>query len=99
VPPTVSDDDRHRNHPGYLHPSDVSALHAVWAGVANGEQQRRALEAVHKIAGTGDLSYRPDDHGGDRDTAFAEGKRHVGLQMQKFIVHHARYLDSKKPSG
>ena len=82
-----------RGLPGVLHPSDVSALFAVSQGVANEGQQKRAIGAIHKIASTGDMSYRPDDLGGDRDTAFAEGKRYVGLQMLKLINNHAAYLN------
>ena len=81
-----------RHLPGVLHPSDVAALFAVSQGVANEDQQKRAIGAIHKIAQTGDMSYRPDDMGGDRDTAFAEGKRYVGLQMAKLINHHAAYI-------
>lgn len=57
-------------------------MQAVMAGRASEEQQRRAMTfIVHQICGTYDLSYRPTS---DRDTAFAEGKRFVGLQCVKF---------------
>lgn len=36
-----------------------------------------------RVCGVGELSYRSDAIGGDRDTAFAEGMRFVGLQLQK----------------
>lgn len=78
--------------PGVLRKADVSALFAVSQGVANEDQQKRAIVAIHRIAVTGDLEYRPDDLGGDRDSAFAGGKRYVGLQLNKLITHHARYL-------
>lgn len=92
MPLLVSDEDQHRGAPGVLHPSDVRALSAVWSGTGDADQQRRALIAVHKIAQTSDMSYRPNDHGGERDSIFAEGKRFVGLQMQKFIDHHAKFI-------
>lgn len=40
---------------------------------------------MYRIACVDDLSFRSDDHGGERDAAFAEGKRYVGLQMKKII--------------
>lgn len=73
--------------PGTLNQADIVALHAVWNGEANPDQQKRALRVVVKqIAQAGDLSYRPDGMGGERDTAFAEGKRFVGLAILKAAV-------------
>lgn len=70
--------------PGTLNQADIVALQAAWNGEATGEQQKRALRAiVRQIAQAGDLSYRPDGMGGERDTAFAEGKRFVGLAILK----------------
>lgn len=63
-------------------PADVAALQALHRGEASPDQQKRALDSIIAIAGTYDLSYRPDS---DRDTAFAEGKRFVGLQIVKFL--------------
>ena len=60
-----------------------SALQALYDGVANEGQQKVALQAIFELCGLDDLSYRPDS---DRDTAFAEGKRFVGLQLYK-IAH------------
>jgi hypothetical protein len=61
--------------------ADVYAIKALAAGVANEGQQQRALGwIVNTLCGTYDLSYRPDS---DRNTAFAEGKRHVGNQLVK----------------
>lgn len=91
-PVIVSNDEWLRKMPGVLDTGDITALHACWNGTADAQQQRRALFALHKIAGTGDMSYRPDDRGGARDSAFAEGKRYVGLQMQKLIDHHSHYV-------
>lgn len=59
-------------------PADVAAIQALARGDATPDQQKRALDWIITSAGTYDLSYRPNS---DRDTAFAEGKRHVGLQI------------------
>lgn len=62
--------------------AEAAALKAVSRGLASEDQQRRAFGyLVNVLCATYDLSYRP---GGDRDTAFAEGKRFVGLQLVKF---------------
>jgi hypothetical protein len=68
-------------HPAPYEEADVYAIKALAAGVANEGQQQRALGwIVNTLCGTYDLSYRPDS---DRNTAFAEGKRHVGMQIVK----------------
>lgn len=65
--------------------ADTYAIKALAAGVANEGQQKRALEwIINTLCGTYDLSYRPGPEG-DRDTAFAEGRRSVGLQLVKQI--------------
>lgn len=61
-------------------PADISAIQALQRGDASPDQQRRALDYIITLAGTYDLSYRPDSA---RDTDFAEGKRWVGLQVVK----------------
>jgi hypothetical protein len=72
--------------PGYLNKADAIAIKAMAEGEATADQQKRALEAIiYRIACSDDLSYRADDHGGERDAAFAEGKRYVGLQIKKLI--------------
>lgn len=75
--------------------ADVLALKALAAGVANEGQQRRALDwIVNRAAQTYDLSYRSDADGGDRETAFAEGRRFVGLSAVKLINMPAMMLDA-----
>jgi hypothetical protein len=70
-------------HPAPYDEADVYAIKALVAGVANEGQQKRALGwIINTLCGTYDLSFRPGD-GGDRDTVFAEGKRHVGMQIVK----------------
>ncbi len=57
------------------------AIQAVAEGRATEHQQQVALKTiVEDICGYYDLSYDPDS---DRDTAFAEGKRHVAAQIVK----------------
>lgn len=62
-----------------------AALRAIAGGTATAGQQRAVLDwIVNKAAATYDLSYRPGADG-DRDTAFAEGRRFVGLQIVKLM--------------
>jgi hypothetical protein len=61
--------------------ADIAAIQAVNLGTANGAQQKRALDWIVKEAcKVYDQSYRPGIDG-ERDTAFAEGKRFVGTQI------------------
>lgn len=66
--------------------ADVLAIRALQSGTANEVQQQRALDLIIRgLAGTYELSFRSDADGGDRDTAFAEGRRHVGLALVKML--------------
>lgn len=70
--------------------ADVGAIQALNRGEATPEQQQRALRYIVEIAaGTYDLSYRPDS---ERDTAFAEGRRHVGLTLVKLTKINPQLL-------
>lgn len=61
--------------------NEVLALQALATGTANEDQQKIALNyIVEKLARTYDLSYCPGPEG-DRETAMAEGRRFVGLQL------------------
>lgn len=65
----------------------VYAVRAVWNGTANDGQQKLCADWIEFVCGTGrfqDVSYRPGATG-DRDSAFAEGKRFVGLQLLKML--------------
>ena len=63
--------------------ADANAIKGLAAGTANPEQQQRALKWILENAcATYDLSYHPTS---DRDTAFAEGRRFVGLQIVKML--------------
>lgn len=79
-------------------PADVAAIQALVRGDASPEQQRRAIDYIIKdIAGTYDLSYRPDS---ERDSTFAEGKRFVGLQIVKAVnlnLARIKQVKSKTP--
>lgn len=66
--------------------ADCVAIQAIAAGVANEDQQKRAFAAILHICGTNDLAWMPEEHGGDRDTAFAAGKQHIGFQLRKLAT-------------
>ncbi len=78
--------------------ADVSAIQACVAGTASAEQQKRALQWIVGCAGTYDMSYRPGQ-AGDRDTAFAEGKRFVGLQVVKMTKLNVGLLRRSHPNA
>ena len=74
--------------------ADCAAFIALARGEAAPEQQRRALDwIIREAAGTYDLSYRPDS---ERATAFAEGKRFVGLQIVKLTQNETLASVEKK---
>lgn len=61
----------------------VIAVQAVSRGEATEHQQMLALKfIIEDVCKTYDEPYRPDS---DRDTAFALGKRHTGMEIIKFI--------------
>lgn len=85
--------------PGIVNKADVVAIKALAAGEATPEQQKRALEAITgRIACADDMSFRADDHGGTRETDFAEGKRYVGLQVRKLVNTPLHILTGEKTS-
>jgi len=67
----------------------VYAVRALAEGLANDSQQKLAWRYLMYVTGASeefaDLSYRPDTEGGSRDTAFAEGKRFVGMMIRKLL--------------
>lgn len=70
-------------HPAEYDLADIMAIKALAVGEASPEQQKRAMQwLVEIVCGTYDLSYKPDS---DRNTAFAEGKRFIGLQIVKAV--------------
>ena len=63
--------------------ADVAAIQAMKRGEATADQQIRAIEyIVGTISDRNGMSFRPGPDG-DRDTAFAEGRRFVGNQIVK----------------
>lgn len=65
--------------------ADAHALQQLLAGAASPEEQKRALEWIIKDAcGVYDETFFPGEDG-SRLTTFAEGKRHVGLQIVKLL--------------
>jgi hypothetical protein len=71
--------------PAEYEDADIMAFKALAAGDANEFQQQRAITwLVNNAARTYDASYRSGPHG-DRATAFAEGRRFVGLQIVKMV--------------
>lgn len=66
--------------------ADCVALQAVATGTASEDQQKRAFAAILHICGIGGLAWMPAEHGGERDTAFAAGKQHVGHQLRKLTT-------------
>ena len=58
------------------------AFRALVAGEANEGQQKLFIDYLRYITDQGAMTYRP---GSDRDSAFAEGKRFVGLELFKLL--------------
>lgn len=73
----------HPHFPAEYELADVMAIKALAVGDADKDQQLRALKwIIETLCETHGLSFRPES---DRETVFAEGKRHVGLQIIKLI--------------
>lgn len=74
----------------------VESFQAIEAGNANDTQQKKALEwLLNDLCKTYDMSYRPGDQ---MATAFAEGRRAVGLEvvtMLKVNTSRLRQLEEK----
>lgn len=60
-------------------------LQAVSNGEATPDEQKAALEAVMWVCGVDDMEFLPDNMGGERDSAFKSGRRHVGMQLRKVV--------------
>lgn len=66
--------------------ADVTAIQAVYEGIADPAQQRRALTwIIEGAALTYDQPFRSDADGGDRETTFALGRMFVGQQVVKLM--------------
>ena len=83
--------------PGSVNKADIIAIKAVAAGTADEAQQKRAIEAIlYRIAEVNEPTFRADDHGGARETDFACGKQHVGLQIRKLVDVPLHVLTGEK---
>ena len=78
-------DDNPANRPIPWEPADAAALQALMRGDCPPHLQQRAIKFILNMCGLRDMSYRYGGLEGDRDTAFAEGKRFVGLQIGKLL--------------
>jgi hypothetical protein len=64
---------------------EAAAIHAVANGTASPEQQREAMRfIVERVSGTYQEIYCPGENG-NRDSAYAAGKRRVGLYLVSLI--------------
>lgn len=78
----------------------VAAFKALGKGEARADQQVAALNfLIEDLCRAYDLSFRPDDVGGSRETDFAEGKRFVALQIRRAITMPFETLTGRKTSG
>jgi hypothetical protein len=82
----------------------LMAIRALWNGTANAAQQADVRDWLQYITGTGafaDLSFRPGGAEAERETAFAEGKKFVGLQLLKMLhpitLEAAKKAEKAKP--
>lgn len=78
-------------------PADASAMQALERGEASPEQQKRALAWIINVgAGTYNQSFVP----GQQDaSAFAEGRRFVGLQLVKLLHVNPQAFVKDKTNG
>ena len=89
-------DDHAPWKPAHYEPQDAAAIQALVNGTANKGQQVRALKwIVEECCKTYDMSYRPNS---ERDSVFAEGKRHVGndiIRMTKIKLGKLQEVGGK----
>lgn len=75
---------------------DVGSVQGLARGDASPEQQIHALRfIVETLSCCYDMSFRPGIDG-DRETAFAEGRRFVGLQLVKMTKLNIGSLKEQK---
>lgn len=78
----------HPYHPPDYDEAIVMAMRAFAAGKANDGQQKIVWDWLQYATGTGnwsDMTFRPGGAEAERESAFAEGKRFVGLQILKLL--------------
>ena len=64
--------------------ADQRALKALRDGTASAEQQQRALGWLFFASGYRSMTFRPGEDGA-RQSAFAEGKRHLAVQIYSML--------------
>lgn len=65
--------------------ADVTAVQSLLRDDADAGMRKRGMDfIIENICGTYDMSFRPGPDG-TRETDIAEGKRHVGNQIVKFL--------------
>lgn len=78
----------------------VAAVKAMSKGKATEGQQIAVLNfIIEDLAGTYDLSFRPEEKGGSHETAFADGRRFVGIQLRRVISKPFETLTGKPTTG
>lgn len=92
LPVTVRADNELPSNDLEIRKSDCVAIQALATGTANEDQQKRAWAAILHITGINDLEFLPVEHGGERDSVFKSGKRHVGLQLRKLVSFPLNFL-------
>lgn len=74
--------------------TEVGSLQGLMRGDAPADAQRKALDfIIHEIAATYDLSFTPGD---THATAFAEGRRWVGLQIVRLLKVNLMRAEGRK---
>lgn len=66
-------------------PADARAFQMLAEGKADERQQLRALKWLIDACGTYDEPFRPGGTEAERDTAYACGKRNIGMQIVKLL--------------
>lgn len=80
-----------------LEKADVIALQMVANGKGTEAHQKRVIDLIiNKFCETYGLSFRPDEDGGERATAFAEGKRFVGSELILALKSNANNFMTKE---
>ena len=80
-------------HPYTWEPADAYALQALAKGIANEGQQKRAIDWIIRSAGTYDATFYVGQHDA---SDFAQGSRHVGLQIVKLLNLPAAVIEKAK---
>ena len=78
----------------------AGAIQALARGDAAPHQQQLALKwIVETVCGYYDISFRPGGLEGERESNFAEGKRHVGAQVVKMTRLNLSRLKKEERNG